>query len=501
MLAPDKAIAIIADFYDLVESYEDSESAKFVFRVDGSVNDFNEQDLTYALGSVPSRDELQIQISVAGASDAALFRSSRLDDIESQIHGLFTYVDEDEEEEIIVTIDIVKTISKGNISIYNLDSYCSWLKCLNVSEKLSHFSGLLKDYTALHYVCLDSIEDCSSVSVSFSNEVKDFDELESLSKLRSVRNAQRMACCNFLDANSAHLTIDDFFLRNPSKHEELDGIFEHLTALVGITFIANHSALSEDGNSLSYRFEGARTIAGSLNSEERFDIGSLDILRQIIDWTYGGGQTVDKIGLARNVICISGKLFFTESTRNSILSGYEIYLRENIQDYISLKNKLTEYLGEYVEKLDSGTQRFGDNFRNILILQITFFVTVIITRSGAGKGFSDFVSREVFYLTNVFVGISFLLFLIALSNAKESVTRVRGSYAALRKRYDDILSEDDLNQTFDEKRDVDPVVLLAQRKHLHISITWVASLLLIIATVFILYLDIPILKMLRSLFC
>jgi len=64
-------------------------------------------------------------------------------------------------------------------------------------------------------------------------------------------------------------------------------------------------------------------------------------LREIFDWVYTDGNYTDKIGLARNLISIHLKndnlLTLDEGTIHSLESGYDIYLKDNVKQYIEIK--------------------------------------------------------------------------------------------------------------------------------------------------------------------
>ena len=77
-------------------------------------------------------------------------------------------------------------------------------------------------------------------------------------------------------------------------------------------------------------------------------------LYKIYNWIYSGGSIVDKVIIARNIICLHCKyeslLNISDGVMASIQTNYNLYLRDNVTQYLELKNKVAEFITDIVSR-------------------------------------------------------------------------------------------------------------------------------------------------------
>ena len=89
----------------------------------------------------------------------------------------------------------------------------------------------------------------------------------------------------------------------------------------------------------------------------QISIPNVKILSEIYNWIYLEGNTYDKMIIARNIISINlidgDSINFTNSTFSAIQSNFRYYSKENVKNFITLRNELSKILLDQENKIAS----------------------------------------------------------------------------------------------------------------------------------------------------
>ncbi len=191
-------------------------------------------------------------------------------------------------------------------------------------------------------------------------------------------------------------------------------------------------------------------------SFDDIDINSLVEYYDIYKWVFNGGNLSDKIGLARNIICIHLKnknlLELGENTLDSIKSSHEIYLKQNIQQYIDVKNKMTEILFDMSQKSSEMVEKFTRSFKNNLFAFITFFSTVLVMNIISSGKLTNIFTRDITVISYVLILGSFVFLIHSILEKRTELKRFTETYDRLKKSYYDILEPNDINKIFNNDK-------------------------------------------------
>ncbi|XRP53867.1 hypothetical protein AAG928_002935 [Enterobacter hormaechei] len=141
------------------------------------------------------------------------------------------------------------------------------------------------------------------------------------------------------------------------------------------------------------------------------------VLFDIYEWVYNQGNFVDKMGLARNIISIHAQdnsiLNIPKSVLKSIESSFDIYLKDNVKQYIEIKNKISEFIITQNDKASDITKNMFSTLKTSFWSIITFFISVFLVKIVTDKSFDGIITKETLIVTFMFLIFSeiYLIFL------------------------------------------------------------------------------------------
>lgn len=430
------------------------------------------ESLRSHFSKLPEGDIANVKVFI-GEEDIG-FSSTKLDELEDNLSTLNAYhEDASPETSFHIQVTISKSFdSQGCLSVYSTPDFVSGLRRYPLRDLLALFSVKLAENKVLRFRALDCLnEKWGTNAIYFNGFVSPgFD--------REAVLAKQTGLVNFADASAVRLTPYDFYLTERPKNPEICDIFDEILKVTSLLAIANSCCFSDDDGSLVGQFQGARSLRASVGLRDE-SAGSSNDHFKLCSWIYSGGECSDKIGLARNIISLANSFRIDENVINSVCSGYEIYLKENVSRYIDLKNRISDFLENSRTKFDDKAESMTKTFAASLVAIITFFITVVIVRSGSGKGFEGFITQDVLYLTFGFIAISVIFLIAANIGIVLSRGRFRDTFERLRRRYQDLLAPDDLEKVISKEEDLDPILKSCTHRQIVISLSWIVTLVII----------------------
>jgi len=177
-------------------------------------------------------------------------------------------------------------------------------------------------------------------------------------------------------------------------------------------------------------------------------------LYKIYNWIYSGGNPTDKALIARNMLCLHCRFSDIQKidgkTFASIQSNYNLYLKDNVSQYIQLTNKLGEFISEEVAKTGDYAISMLEKFKTNLLAIFGFLFTVILANIVSDNPLDNIFTHDItFILEAVLVGSIFYLAICVLET-RYKLRKIHDSYTALKKNYSSVLIPEDINLAFDE---------------------------------------------------
>lgn len=424
---------------------------------------------------------------VFGNADPISYYSDRLNTVEfiNNLTAEYTY---QEGEPISIKISISKRIVERKCSVYSLDTFIKTLKDLSVSQFLTVFTRVFAntDYVAFKVFNLETA--INTAYIHFIGFDQEFVPGIYRNRTKYIENFNSV--CHYSNTEIHRISPIDFKIINiDEKYKELIQLFEFYSVILSIIYLFDITTLID--NQLEFKVNGYKAIKGSIdlklinnnNTKEYFEI---------FKWVYNGGNLNDKVGLARNIISLhfikNGELDLQGYPFQSIQSSYKVYEKQNIKQYIEIRNKISDQLIDFNNRASKIVESFASGFQKSALALISFYVSAIVIRVLSKGNFVNIFSFDATVLSIAFILGSFIYFLVSRWEISEQRKRFEKSYLNLKLRYADLLEENDIKRILNNDKDFNEDLKFIDDKKKVYSIMWACLLALLgVVTLFLFF--------------
>lgn len=390
-----------------------------------------------------------------------------------------------EQEEISIEIKVTKEVVNGLLSVYSYAELILFLEGLSIQSLFFEFNRLLKSNPFLIFENQSAGPTIKTRSIWFTN--KGFLGIPEIIDRATVLNKAKTAChYNFL-ADFVVLPVD--FMLIVKDCNKLTDLFSRLTISAAVMFLYDISVLA--GSKLNYKLNGYKSITGDADlTKLKADPESQ--YYKIYDWVYESGNFIDKIGLARNIISLhldnNNSIELKGDPFQSIQSSYKVYEKQNIKQYIEIRNKISDQLLSFHDRANRIIETFAGGFQKSALALITFYTSAI-----ALKILNKDKLIEVFTLDASVLSTSFILcsagYYIIISKWEVNAQRNRfeNNYKDIKKRYTDLLDEQDIERILNNDNEFRSDLKFMIDKGKFYSGLWFYFLVVLLSTTWLLY--------------
>lgn len=343
-----------------------------------------------------------------------------------------------------VKITIEKKQIDKYVSIYYIDIFLEYIKSLSFINFLSAVNNHLSDYLVFE-VQDDNYVDWNTTSIAFIAKGHNKPTLPHINKTDKEKriNEARLLC--YCDLEKYDIIPEDLFFKEEAR-DPLQYIFQTVCNLYTYSFIFDY--FSVRNNTFEYRLNGFKTLGASIKTnkvdEIIIDNSSCKVVYEVYQWLYLGGNYNDKMIIARNIISLNLQeevLRVNNSTFDAILSNYKIYEKDNVKQYIQIRNTISELLIDLQTKISDIVDNFVGDFKKNLIALISFFISVIVIQVVSKDNFIGGFTNEIILLSIAFLIISVGILLYSRWELKKKVELFQKHYGQIKNRYKELLSE------------------------------------------------------------
>ena len=370
------------------------------------------------------------------------------------------------------------------LSVYNYALFAQYFAGLALSQFLSVINNKFNERLVFE-IQDDKFSSWKTKTIAFipQGDAIVVEGIGNVNRLKRIEEARGLCFC---EMDKYNLLPEDFYCQESHAADLLYEYFQKVCILFTCSFVFDYSILKKDHYEYKlFGYKSLNKVVDSLKvSNVNIDTDSRKSYYDIYQWLYLGGNNIDKINIARNIISLNinqDSFALDKSVKDSILSNYKIYEKENVKQYIEVRNKLSEMLIDLQGKINGIMDSFVSDFKKTLITLVSFFISVIVIRV-ISKG--DFTGG----FTNSIIGLSFALLMVDLGiflyskwELKEKLSSFRKHYSQIKKRYKELLSDVELDNIFEE---CDPEKIgkgksLVERQTKRYSILWIASIIIL----------------------
>jgi len=395
-------------------------------------------ELIAVINSIPKRDHFKMVLTSDSENRMELCNKEDIENID--FDPLTNYANNDDGVYVQITID--KTVQNNLFSVYCFEKFSEDLLKLPTITLMKWFSEALTDAQYLIFQLFDDTDFFMTTNTIAFTTGTGIGFKPSLARRERIQACKEIG--NFYNMGEYELIPDDFNIKNiESEKSNFRAVFDRLKTIFSIIYTASSASILADD--LSIQINGQKNLNCTMQLNK---IHKNEYLHKIYEWIYTEGNVVDKVLIARKVMslhCSHLDIFaFDNKVYSAIKSNYELYLKNNIEQYLAMIKEFSIFISEIITQISSYSVIILGKFKkNIMAIGI-FFLIVMIPRLGSSQ-WNVFFSRDIVYLFQILLFGSVLYLIISWVELKYKVRKIGQGYIALKENYENVLSESEIN--------------------------------------------------------
>lgn len=433
-------------FYDVVNNKFNCENLSIresgnIFSMEFNSSILPDKDtLEEIITKVIDRDSLSLSITDYNDNICIIKAKENLSS-ENYLKLLDSYEENDTFE---IKIEIYKNVVDGKFTIYDWDIFIKCLLECNEFKALSVFNNILKNSNFLCFEILDKEITFSTKTMCFSNNT---DIIPTININRDKIISNRNDIVNFNGELELKLLPYDFIFDKNYSDNPLTSLFFKLNTILSMIYMSNSVSLTEEEINLS--------LIGQKNIKYNYKLADIKYnltLQKIIEWLYSDDNIIDKAMIARNIITLHCKfstlMNLDEKTLSSILSNYQIYLKDNVDKFLEAKEKVADFINDISLQVGENALNLLNSFKNNISAIFGFLLTVIIANLVSDKPLNNILTVDVIILLDCILIGSFFYYIISLFETMFKLEKNNLAYTNLKNNYKEIFSKEDFSIIF-----------------------------------------------------
>lgn len=385
----------------------------------------------------------------------------------------------EQDDTVKIEIKIQKKFTDEIISIYNIEKFSEFLCEQEREENLQLFAMLFaggRQHICFQVVNCDRCIHTNSIAFVPDSESVIWDNARSRDS--DIKNCNDSSV--FFGRAQYPLVPQDFAVIEQVYDNCYDGIkvlFDKLRNILSYMYVANTSNIV--GNKAVLQFEP--TINGYEYTLEQLSVN--EHVWEIYSWIHKDEGGIDRAGIVRNIINIYCKtsdaiLGIDENIYHSAAANYVIYQKKHTDQYIELKNKLSEFIVESAGRLQELAHDLVEGIRNNFVAVIVFLMTVLLTDSIDFSSFTQVrVSSNIVAVCGIFTIVSLLYMIVTVIAGNTKWGWLEKSYYDLKNNYNGVLDERDIQTAVNNDEAFESTKKVYKNVRRTISFIWVAFII------------------------
>ena len=427
------------------------------------------KDLCTLVSSFPSRDTLTFSMNDDAGSSIRIASNA---DCPQECYSNFL-ADLYKDDPVHVTIEINKQVIQNQMSIYCYRNFCADLLSLSPSEVLLAFTGLYSGATHLYFEVFDENVFFKTGTMAFSSAK------HSISWKFSDRKSMLDDCRNvscFYHQTIYPLLPEDFNIEVDFADNPLTHLFSQMSTALSMAYLATTSSIVND--ELRIQITGQRSIDFSTPLTK---IKPNAELYKIYHWIFTDGNPVDKALLART--SISAHCKFTEisnldgKTFASIQANYNLYLKDNVSQYIELTNAMAGFIQESTNNVSDCISELLTHLKSNLIAVVSFIFTATLANIVSDQPLDNIFTYDITLIMYLVFAGSLVYYVISILEVHCKKKRMCKQYDNIVAHYEKVLSKEEIQQITDNGQPLTRAQNSLKHGMIGWSITWVLFIL------------------------
>ena len=261
----------------------------------------------------------------------------------------------------------------------------------------------------------------------------------------------------FYNFNEIMLLPEDFCETTEFINFPLKEIFEKIKNVLSLICMANTANLKNGVLNIQVREQKINDLNISINQIEN----TSNEIYKIYEWIFVDHNFVDKISIARTILELYWNqteiLEIDHKVFASIQSNYNLYLKNNVDKYIELKNKLNEYLIELTDKITDLILNIINGIKKIFFAIFSFLFTVVLANILSDAPLDNIFTKDVVILLELVLIGSIIYLNVCMKEADYKMIKDIEAYDYMKEQYSDLLDAKDLKIIFDDDKRINNI--------------------------------------------
>jgi len=420
-------------------------------------------------------DKIVMTVRINGYDDDLLvcdLATDGYDDLVPKIEECISMNDDGNEFQIHIRIE--KDSSKDFIVVYDSKCFASYLSDLVLADLLQMIKERIYDrHTYLVFVNekIHSIES----GIVMVNEIQPI-------RSDNICFYEDHEHCHCVTSGNSLLLPSFYFSHNSAN--SLSDLFNRLSIISSICHLASYCEIND--NHVFVKCIGYKNILGEIGWSNSFDY-SMEIYR-VCEWVYAGKNIEDKRGLFLNVLSlnietVAEMLILKEDIYDSVISSHELYLKENVNQYIHVKSVFIDHQISLLSNINEIVDNIIDNFKKNFTGFFAFIISVVVLNSISTGKIDNIFNNTIALISYLLLSISLLMLAFSIIEIAQKWKRQRGIIENTKKEYSDVLSRNDIEHIFEKSINLKAARTSLIRNAVIFGVIWLICIVLIFLTI------------------
>ena len=198
---------------------------------------------------------------------------------------------------------------------------------------------------------------------------------------------------------------------------------------------------------------GYKLVDGEYCIRDAKDVSQTSgVLYKIVQWVYVDDfNVIDKCNIVRNILSLyirKSWLEIGQEAYTAIISGYKVYLKSSVDNYLQIKNEVVDKITDISEKIVLVAESISTRVRNNLLALASFFITTLVVNTISTEKIENIFTKDITVLSYVFMIISFGYLLLCNWEMKKQKEKIQKIYESSKQLYQDVLCEEDIRNIY-----------------------------------------------------
>lgn len=398
---------------------------------------------------IPECDDAKVVITYTSDENIVLKRNYNNDKLSDFLGTLQTIADDG--DVVSVEISIEKNLLNNAVNIYSYRDVEKWIlrkDLIDFFALVSTLKGKCSSNGLLTCVCLFDDTNIKTNFFNFTNPKSqngrnlnfDYEEKTILEKKNQISHIENLP---------ANITPSDFYILYSDKDYELTRYINYACFIISLAFISDQSVINK--NSVDFTINGYRQINDSvnLNVKDNNNINFYEIYR----WLYFDGNINDKAQIARNIISLHCRYSRIQNidklVLESIKSNYKLYLKDNVKDFLQLKEQVSNSMQGYCNNMSEAINNFSGYLKKNFLAAFGYIIALFLADVIDLKP-KIIIDGKGIIITYALIIASLLYLLVSVQELNRKNKYFESIIDGLKKYYGDILDDNIIKDIIDE---------------------------------------------------